>query len=369
MSNYTDKVGGWQLESYTLPNGIPRKIMLEWPEDWAAFYRPFHDDWTPEVFDNHWWNSSITSSYIPHRFSNSDGARAYIQDFKLPDKLNSLIRKYSSRLNSILNTRHTPQSERFQRKGRFDCGAMGRVITDIQSNRFSNERTLPFKARIPKPRKRPHIAIVAQANASLMWDPEYIPRVAALAISVSEACAANGCEITAGLMRNTLTLNGNAPLYQEQGILLAAGNRTARHNHLAVFLHRELFRVGRAYAKVSCPRRFALYEGLVSLDGIANFCQRHGVGHAANQSSDGKGYFTAWAKSRGADFVVAIGDSEQLDRQDADIYIPCNEPLESAVEQIALKLRKLTEEAYGGNYKSRPPQIIEESQNCSDIPF
>jgi hypothetical protein len=221
-----------------------------------------------------------------------------------------------------------------QDSGRLDSRAFVRAI-DAGINGRDPQETRPFK-RLTTVAKNdpPTIAIVADYAWSLRCDDDtYEKRVGTLACSILWACE------TADLPCTFAAVRGDW-----KGTI--HGTRSDRKSLIAVL------------AQPSRPMTAAAYAAAVGRDGQEAFiyaaCYAGIFPSALNNdrgatdgidlpsSTSGAGGI-AWAREIvGASFIVAIGNFEHKERQDADILLRSNAKPEDAIAQIraALQIRK-----------------------------
>jgi len=221
-----------------------------------------------------------------------------------------------------------------QDSGRLDSRAFVRAI-DAGINGRNPQETRPFK-RLTTIAKNdpPTIAIVADYAWSIRCDDStYEARVGTLACSILWACETADLPCTFAAVRGDWT----GQLH---------GTRTDRKSLIAVL------------AQPSRPLTAAAYAAAVGQQGQDAFiyaaCYAGTLPSALsgkNGSPDGISIYgstsgaggIAWAREIvGASFIVAIGNFEDKERQDADILLPANAKPEDAIAEIraALQIRK-----------------------------
>jgi len=222
----------------------------------------------------------------------------------------------------------------FQDSGRLDSRAFVRALEAGMTGRDPQE-TRPFK-RLTTVAKNdpPTIAIVADYAWSLRSDDStYEARVGTLACSILWACETADLPCTFAAVRG----DWNGQFH---------GSRTERKSLIAVL------------AQPSRPLTAAAYAAAVGQQGQDAFiyaaCYAGTLPSALsgkNGSPDGISIFgstsgaggIAWAREIvGASFIIAIGNFEHKERQDADILLRPNAKPEDAIAQIraALQIRK-----------------------------
>ena len=282
------------------------------------------------------WQHSGNSKYIKDHPKSLLHARQLVADFKFPEELRAQAHFLSRELVGALEVDGAPKIMRKQPSGRFDPKAMKRVVQDLQSGKFSRETTRPYLKRERVAPKPPHVAIVADGSARAMWSSEeYIPRVATTMLGITWACEAVNCQTTTAIVRASAGSNQDFDLIC---YILNDEDITTPLNAYAPLFHRDLYRG----ANLSV---FASHEETIRL-----LCKGSSRLHAQDIStSSGNGGYS-WAKSRGADIIITVGDiawfygkDPLLAKKNAEshIHIDSGTDLKAAIKIIAKKLLEL----------------------------
>lgn len=221
-----------------------------------------------------------------------------------------------------------------QDSGRLDSRAFVRAI-DAGMNGRDPQETRPFK-RLTTTAKNdpPTIAIVADYAWSLRCDDStYEARVGTLACSILWACETADLPCTFAAIRGNWRgqFHGNRSERKSLIAVLAQPSRplTAAAYAAAVGQHgQEAFVYAACYAG-TLPSALSGKDG--APDGIQIFGSTSGAGGIN------------WAREIvGASFVIAIGNFERKEHENADILLPANAKPENAIAEIraALQIRK-----------------------------
>lgn len=285
------------------------------------------------------WQESCTSKYFPNgEYPRSHkSARSMVENFKFPQDLRTEANRLSGELVGALEVEGAPKTLRGQMYGRFDPKAMKRVVQDLSINKFSRERTRPYTSRERVAPTPPHVAIIADGSAAAMWSSaEYIPRVAAMMLGVTWACEAVNCMVTTAIARDS-SVSRN----QDMDLIIYVINDDEVKtplNSLAPLFHRDLYRAANLTV-------FGSHIDTIKLlnRGYTQITTR-------DISSSGGGHGYSWAKSRGADIIISIGQMKIVhdtnpvkaaEEKKNLIQINPNTNLKDAIKEIASKLLEI----------------------------
>ena len=215
-----------------------------------------------------------------------------------------------------------------QRRGRLDGRALVRVVEDVQSGRFSEQLTRPYRSKeVISSNAPPRVAIVADYNYRLREsDSTYEKRIGALACAVLWACEAADLPCSFAAVRGDWggVLKGNA-----------------KTSSIAVI------------SRPGAPIDAASYACVTGQFGQGSFIEAHGFatilpndwkpqGSRNVPGSENGCGGVRWAREiEGASFIVAIGDFG-AEAREADVLIPVRSSPAEAIRLIreALAIRQ-----------------------------
>ncbi len=288
------------------------------------------------------WSRSSNSKYFPNNEYPTDHAHArrMVEAFQFPADLRHQAHTLSRELVGAMEVEGAPKTLRNQVAGRFDPQAMKRVVKDLHSGKYSREHTRPYTMRQRIAPTPPHVAIVADGGAAAMWSSEdYIPRVATMMIGLTWACEAINCAMTTAIVRKSAASNQDFDIIT---YILHDDTIKTPLNSFAPLFHRDMYR----------GANLAVFASHVDTIALLNKGRDPGgYGFTTKDiSTSGGGYGYSWAKSRGADIIIAIGDMDIVfDKDPAKaakekrclIRVDTKTNLKDAVKQIADELIKI----------------------------
>lgn len=267
-------------------------------------------------------------------------AREMVERFKFPEDLRHQAHSLSRELVGAMEVDGAPKTLRHQVSGRFDPQAMKRVVQDLHNGKYSREYTRPYTMRQRIAPTPPHVAIVADGSASAMWSSDdYIPRVATMMIGLTWACEAINCAMTTAIVRKGASSSQDFDLIT---YILHDDTIKTPLNSFAPLFHRDMYR----------NANLAVFASHVDAIALLN----KGIDPSSNRfttrdiSSSGGGYGYSWAKHRGADIIIAIGDMDivfdkdpikRMQEEKCLIRVNTRTDLKSAIKQIADELIKI----------------------------
>lgn len=288
------------------------------------------------------WQRASSSQYFPNDEypRNHQHARDMVERFKFPEDLRHQAHSLSRELVGAMEVDGAPKTLRNQSAGRFDPKSMGRVIKHLHSGKYSRENTRPYTMRQRIAPTPPHVAIVADGSAGAMWSSDdYIPRVATIMIGLTWACEAINCAMTTAIVRKTAASNQDFDLIT---YILNDDTIKTPLNSFAPLFHRDLYRAANLTVFASHIETIKLLNKGIDITS-SRFTTR-------DISSSGGGLGYSWAKSRGADIIIAIGDMDvvfdtnpikRAQEEKCLIRISASTDLKSAIKQIADELIKI----------------------------
>lgn len=265
----------------------------------------------------------LASVVWPH--NKLDRNREKVQSFTLDAELRAEAKRLSRHFVSVLTAKNRSKIQRFKDHGLLDSTRFPALIRDLNAGRYSPGTTRPFKQRQAVPGKRPHVAIVAAADAKTRNnDSTYCERIARLSLGLSWACEAVGVDLTTSMIRG-----GNGSRRKSVDAIacnVIEPGRRPRQTDFAAALDDDLFRKAINYTYAHCKGHQKLIHGATRPD---QYQDDFG-------SKDG-GNAVMWARETlGADIVIAAGNV--LDGGQADARIAADTELEKAVIETATQL-------------------------------
>lgn len=314
--------------------GISARVMLR---DFAKYYAEdsrqegqYEDDW-----DTSWGHKN---KWIDKKIHNADDAMDAIRDFRFPHELRIESEKAAADLTNIFQEVAVSVRVRHQLVGRLDPMKLPALAEGYARGHYAVEEALPYVRRELLPAKTPVIAILASgANVEMWGDPDYIPRVSAIATGLLWACEAAGIQTYTALVMEHCRLRGRGKKYSPYdfgvyGMMVATPFETTPLSAYGVAFHRDVWRYGHMTAQMAdyeSNKRFMEMQGKTTDDSCGYYWPSRTGGRAVQ-----------WAKEvLLADLVIAIGGID--DEKDADIRLPTKFKFADAVKSVAEQAVKL----------------------------
>tara|TARA_A200000113_G_scaffold226000_1_gene249341 strand:- start:23428 stop:24465 length:1038 start_codon:yes stop_codon:yes gene_type:complete len=323
-----------KVEAYTDSKGNKKEAVLTPFNIFAGFGKPTEK--VGEDFDiiRYQGTGMGTNEYWKELPKSAPEAKDMIDKWKLPREIEIEAHTLSRELLMELSTKGGANTLRRQPKGRFDPKAITRVIKDLHDGSFSAEKTAPFKIRKREAGVRPEVVLVGDMATRLMWrDPQYIPSMARLVLSLSYACEAINCPMTATFAGALRKHGGYNAKYDALMCVLKDDDVNCYTNDFAVAFQGDMWRNALMSWAGSHEEHYQAVVGKTHRKNSS--CGDWGV--------DSEVDAVAWARSRNPNaFVIAVGDIG--DKDNADVQIRSGTDIKKAIKDVARYLRKHREE-------------------------
>lgn len=284
------------------------------------------------------WNSVGVSRHVRHVVHDRADAQRVMAEWKFPVRVRANAERHAHDLANAFAKVSRWTRETDLRSGRLDRRKLAKLGRELERPGGNPNTVNPYWRMSSTPVEPPTLYIVASAGWRQMWqDDEYIPSVVELALSVAWAAEAAGLRVVVALTQDNCALSTasrfSAAVFAH--IAYRSGDVFSLRN-FAVMLHRDLWRHGYMCATASSPDFCEKAERLLAVRERA-FSERT-IGHQWFAVSGGRG--VAWARHKGADIVIGIGDL--ADASDADIRLAANFNTQDAVRQVCAQAAALS---------------------------
>jgi hypothetical protein len=277
------------------------------------------------------WRTVSGSEHVPHPVRGRSDARRIMADWRFPAAMRARAEAQAADLTDVFVKVSRWQREAGQTSGRLDRRKLPALGRELERPSGDLASVRPYWRMSDVPAAQPTLYIAAAAGWSQMWyDGTYVPRVVELSLSVAWAAEAAGLKAVVALTQDHVGLD-TASGYDDAvfaHVVYRAGDVYPVRD-FAVLLHRDLWRHGYMSATASSVSFCEKAERLL-FDSQRQAASRR-IGQQWLAARGGRG--VAWARAKGADVVVAIG--ELSDSEDADIRLAADFGVRDAVKSVA----------------------------------